>query len=415
MSNKQGKSWDSAYEWQTVTLLTIGFGLVGLDRMIIAPLFPVMMKDLNLNYQDLGYISAVLAITWGIFSILMGGLSDKFGRRKVLVVATVMFSLFAGLSGLAIGLTSLLIFRAVMGAFEGAFTPTAIAATQEASKVSRRGFNMGLQQSMFPLLGLGFGPILATQLLNVVPSWHWVFVIVSVPGLVIAFLLNKVIREPEHISQAAEKRPWVEIFRYRNVTLATVSIFGVMSCVFVIGAMMPNYLTDYLKLTIGEMGFIVSAIGFGGFLGEMVVPALSDRFGRKAAIIGSFICSIGLLILFMNIGPEPILLFTLLFLVALFTFGSLCLLAGPITTESVHPALIASAVSIPIGVGEIFGGGVMPAIAGYVAQNYGIEKILYIPLIGLGLCIIVSCFIRETAPIKVGKIQNKLCEETVSM
>jgi hypothetical protein len=45
--------WDTSYEWKAVTLLGLGFGLVGLDRWIIAPLFPFMMKDLNLNYQDL--------------------------------------------------------------------------------------------------------------------------------------------------------------------------------------------------------------------------------------------------------------------------------------------------------------------------------------------------------------------------
>jgi len=45
--------WDTSYEWKVVTLLGLGFGLVGLDRWIIAPLFPAMMKDLGLGYQQL--------------------------------------------------------------------------------------------------------------------------------------------------------------------------------------------------------------------------------------------------------------------------------------------------------------------------------------------------------------------------
>src|SRR6266853_1350286 len=40
---------DTSYEWKAVTLLGLGFGLVGLDRWIIAPLFPFMMKDLHLS------------------------------------------------------------------------------------------------------------------------------------------------------------------------------------------------------------------------------------------------------------------------------------------------------------------------------------------------------------------------------
>ena len=50
------KAWDTSYEWKAVTLLGLGFGLVGLDRWIIAPLLPSIMKDLNLNQQDAGTI-----------------------------------------------------------------------------------------------------------------------------------------------------------------------------------------------------------------------------------------------------------------------------------------------------------------------------------------------------------------------
>lgn len=282
------RSWDPAYERRAVALLAVGFGLVGLDRWIIAPLFPVMMQDLGLSYQDLGTITAVLAITWGIFSIITGGLSDRIGRRKVFIPAIIAFSVLAGFTGLAGGLGALLVIRAIMGVFEGAFTPTSIAATSEASKPSRRGFNMGVQQSLFALLGLGFGPIVATQLLVVVPSWHWVFVIVALPGLVVAYLLHRVIREPAHTDRSAaarpngvERRPWREIFLYRNVVLGTLALFGVFACIFVISALVPSYLTDYIGLSIPQMGFVTSAIGFGGFVGYVLVPAVSDRLGAS--------------------------------------------------------------------------------------------------------------------------------------
>ena len=56
---------DKNYELQVVILLTLGFGLVGLDRWIIAPLFPAMMPDLGLNYQDLGNLIGALGLAWG--------------------------------------------------------------------------------------------------------------------------------------------------------------------------------------------------------------------------------------------------------------------------------------------------------------------------------------------------------------
>src|SRR2546426_1239673 len=165
--------WDTSYEWKAVTLLGFGFGLVGLDRWIIAPLFPFMMRDLNLGYQDLGNVVGALGLLWGVFAIISGRLSDTIGHRKVLIPALVLFSLLSGLSALATGFFNLLFIRALMGVMEGSYCPTSFAATAAASEPRRRGLNQGLQQSTFALFGLGFGPIIATQLLQVVPSWRW--------------------------------------------------------------------------------------------------------------------------------------------------------------------------------------------------------------------------------------------------
>ncbi|MCM3729544.1 MFS transporter [Neobacillus cucumis] len=402
------KVHDHSYEWKAILLLSIAFGLVGLDRWIISPLFPVMMEDLNLNYQDLGNITAILAISWGIFSILLGGISDKIGRRKILIPSMLAFSLLAGLSGLAGGLMSLLLIRAMMGVFEGAFTPVSIASTQEASNPKRRGFNMGLQQSAFVLFGLGLGPIFATQLLKIVPSWHWVFVLVSIPGFIVAFLLYKVIKEPEHVQlnkketkEVMKKIEWKDLFKHRNVWLCMFGLFGVMTALFVISAMIPNYLTDYLQLSISEMGFVTSAVGFGGFIGALVLPGISDKLGRKPVLMTALLVAIGMILLFMNTGANAALLFPLLFIIAGCIFGCLTMLAGPVTTESVPPALVASAAGIPIGAGEIFGGGVSPVIAGFVAQNYGIEHILLISIVGLIVSLVISVFLIETAPAKM--------------
>lgn len=398
------KNYSSSYEWKAILLLSLGFGLVSLDRWIIAPLFPTMMKDLHLNYQDLGNITAVLALTWGVSSVFLGGLSDKLGRRKVLIPAIIGFSLLTGLSGIATGLTSLLLLRGFMGFFEGGYTPTSIALTQEASKESRRGLNIGIQQCTFALIGLGFGPIIATQLLKVVPSWHWVFVVSSIPGLVLAYLLYRVIREPEFIQKPVEqmeKRSWAEIFKFKNIILCMVGLFGLMSCFFVIGAMIPNYLTDYLKLSVSDMGFVTSAVGFGGFAGALLIPYISDRVGRKPVLMASFFIAIISLLAFTQTSTNLFLLFILLFIMACCTFGNIVMLAAIVSVESVPAVLAASAAGIPIGAGEIFGGGAAPAIAGFVAQNYGIQNTLYIGLVGLVVSIVISVFLKETAPIKV--------------
>ncbi|WP_442113870.1 MFS transporter [Pseudomonas sp. NUPR-001] len=395
--------FDKQYEWKAVALLAIGFGLVGLDRFIILPLYPVMMRDLGLDYQDLGNISAALALAWGLSSIFMGRLSDRIGRRKIIIPSVILFSLLAGFSGLATGVGALLLIRAVMGVAEGAFTPTSIAATAEASHPSRLGMNIGIQQAFFPLLGLGLAPIIATQLLLVVPSWRWVFVLVSVPGFFLAWALYKVLREP--ITEGAVKdaghgigADWRAVLRYRNVQLNLAGMFCMLTCLFVSSVMLPNYLTDYLQLGMQQMGFVMSAIGFGGFCGMLLMPTLSDRLGRKPVALISCVATAGALWLMIHTGAEPMKLFLLLFATTFFNFSMICMIVGPLTSESVPPALLSTATGLVVGIGEVFGGGVAPALAGYIAQHYGIEKTLYLALTGAVLGLVVAASLRETAP-----------------
>jgi predicted MFS family arabinose efflux permease len=397
------KSWDSAYEWKAVLTVSLAFGLVGLDRFILPPLFPSMMKDLPLTYQDLGNLVGALGIAWGVSAIIVGGLSDRLGRRKVLVPAVVLFSLLSVGSGMATSLVGLLLMRAVMGAAEGAVAPTGVAVAIEASHPTRRGMNNGIFQCTISLFGGAIGPILATQLLQFT-TWRKVFWLVGIPGLFVAAVLWFVIKEPATSAVSGAGReptraPLSRIFQHRNVPLAMVSLLCAMTGIFVLSAVMPNYLVDYLKLTGPQMGFVTSAIGFGGALGQLGLLTVSDSIGRRTTTLVSFIVAAVFLWLFIHTGGGNLaMLFGLLFVAAMFNFGALAILAGPIPAEAAPVGLIATAAGIVIGAGEIFGGGVAPSIAGAIAQNAGIQYTLYFALGGQVLGLVLSLFLRETAP-----------------
>jgi predicted MFS family arabinose efflux permease len=397
--------WDVAYEWKAVALLAVSFGLVGLDRMVLAPLFPFMMKDLRLTYQDLGNLVGILGVFWGLSAFLMGGLSDRLGRKRVLVPCIVLFSLLSWLSGVATGLVSLLAIRSVMGLAEGAVASTGVAVCTEASYPPRRGVNQGIFQCCFALLGSALAPIVATQMLTFT-TWRNVFLLAGVPGLIVAILVALTIREPDTIGKpkagGVQRARLRDSFKHRNVPLGMVGLLCAMTGVFVMGAMMPTYLVDYLKLTPTQMGFVASAIGFGGFLGQFSLPAASDLVGRKMAVLGAFVLAAIFLWTFAHTGAANLtLLFVLLFGAALFNFGALAVIAGPLAAEAAPIGLISSVAGMIIGVGEVFGGGVAPSIAGAIAQNYGLQYILYFALAGQLAGLVIALFLRETAPGKV--------------
>ena len=231
------------------------------------------------------------------------------------------------------------------------------------------------------------------------PSWREVFLIVAIPGFILAYLLRRVLRDAPVLAVAQLEKPrWSEVVRSRNVLLGAGCLFCTMSCIFVLGAMVPNYLIDHLHLPPVTMGLVMSGMGWGGFLGEFMVAGISDRIGRRPATALAFVGAGVSTWFFAHTSADPWLLFGWLSATAFFALGLTSILAGPIASEAVRPALMSSSVGVVAGAGEIFGGGVAPVIAGFVAQSYGIAQIFWIPLVGLCFGLFLSLMLRETAP-----------------
>ena len=399
------KGWDTSYEWKIILILSLTFGLVGLDRFILPVLFPAFMDELGLSYEDLGNLVGILAVFWGISAFAMGFLSDRVGRRKVLIPAVIVFSLMSAFSGMAGGLVGLLVIRAVMGLAEGPVASIGVAVAVEASHPKRRGMNNGIFQCMISLFGNAIGPIIATQLL-LVTAWRTVFMLVGIPGLIMATVMFFLVREPAHHAAGAApiaRTKFVDLFRHRNVPLAMLTLMCAMGGVFVLAAMAPSYLTDFLKLTPQQMGVVFSAVGFGGAIGQFAMPTVSDFIGRKLATLISYILAAVFTYLFARAGADSLsTLFWLLFFASLFNFSALAILAGPIAAEAAPLGMVASVAGLVIGAGEIFGGGVAPAIAGRIAATSGIDQVFTFTISSLILGFLIALFLKETAPRKTG-------------
>jgi len=389
---------DSAYEFKAVGVLALGLGMVGLDRFIINPLFPVMQKELGLDYQDLGMISAALALTWGFASIVSGRITDRLGPARVLVPAMVIFSLLVATTGFATGLVSLLVIRSVMGLAEGAYLPASIVATVNASKPERIGLNVGLQQMAQPVVGLGLGPVIAVGLLKVMPSWHYVFAAVAVPGLLLAFVMARVLRNAPRAAPLPREAPtqWRSVLTHRAVLINTATMLCYLTCLITLSAFMPNYLTDHIKLSLDQMGLVLSGQGVGSLVGMVIIPALSDKFGRKPLLLIALIVEVVALWVLPSIGAEPLKLFAILFIITFMNAGAIAITVGPLTSASVPAPLAASATGVVVGVGEIVGGALSPAMAGALAHQMGITVIPVIALIATVFgAAIVAIGVRE--------------------
>jgi MFS family permease len=387
-----------------VAVLALGFGLVGIDRFLITTLFPVIARDLHLDYGDIGVITGALAIAWGIAALFVGNLSDRIGRRRVLTASLVVFSLLIGASGLATGLIGLIAVRVVMGIADGAYTPASIAGTLAASGPGRRGFNIGIQQMMLPLFGLGLAPLIVAGALRYI-DWRWIFLVFVLPGLAVARAVWLVVPDPP-TTPAASRKPenatavtavlaaWKAVLGYTNVRIAALLMLCWLTCLITTSAFLPNYLVDYLKLPLPQMGTVMSAIGLGATVGTFLLASLSDRLGRKPVLALSAAGALLSLVLLANTGAHVGSLFAALFFVHFFNNALITLTVGPLCSEAVPVALMATASGLVIAVGELFGGGIAPVLVGRLAQRLGIEQILKLPIAMLGVGLLLCLTIR---------------------
>lgn len=416
MAEATQSRWDTNYEWKVVLLLALGFGLVGMDRFVINALWNTIAQDTGLDPGAIGNLAGLTAVAWGAFAIVFGRLADRWGHRKILLWSIILFSLLGGVTGLATGMVFFIVVRTMLGSMEGAYTPTSFAAVAVASKPSRRGLNQGLQQCGVSLLGLALAPIVATQLLNAGLSWRMVFIVIALPGFIVAAFVWKVLKEPKD-TQGAEALGVIEDtstpsvgemlvsylgpLKSYNIVVCTIALLGAMCGLFTLAAMVPVYLENFIQLDIAQMGVVTSAIGFGGFFGQFSWPGLSDKIGRKPVCIIGFAAAAICVYWFIQIGGGISALFFPLFLTSFFCFGNIALITGPIATESAPVGLVAASIGLVVGVGEIFGGGLGPIMGSFVIPNYGFVGPLYVALIGMGIGFVASLFLRETAPIKV--------------
>jgi MFS family permease len=392
------------YMLALLIVLTLGNGIVGFDRQTVAYLAPFIVADLHLSNEQVGWTSSALSIAIALSSFFGSQLADRSGKRKlVLVVCTLLFSLLSGVSGLATTFVMLLAARFALGATEGPIVPISQTMILHASSPKWRGFNMGFMQMVGAFGIAGFvGPRVATQL-GATYGWQSAMFLSIIPGLIVAVLMMLLIR-PDARATPAEAKPkqslaadFAELLKIPNMR-ASLAIAGLITAWLVIqSTFLVLFLTQVKGLTPVAAGGVVSYGGFAGLAGGLLFPALSDRIGRKPVLLlGSLAAALGPVAMLLLPG-DPVLLSVAMFLGWL-PLGIAPLYCATVPSESVSPALVTTAVGLSMGFAELFGGVILPPIAGRAADAFGLDAVFQI-CIGLALAsALAALFLKETAP-----------------
>jgi MFS family permease len=399
---KTSRLW--SYENGLVLMMSLLNGIVALDRTAVSFLSPYIVPEFHLSNTQLGLLASGLSVTIAGSGFLLASLADGTGRRKPIMIAMlVLFSLFSAVSGLATGFTMLLAARCILGVAEGPLAPIGQSVIALESSEHRRGLNMGIMLNLgAALIGGGVGPIVSTHLAEAF-GWRSAFFVSAVPGLILAGVLMIWLRRPTEPPRSAPeaKIPGgtgvLSLLGSRNILLCLV-ISGLYSAWLIVqGVFLPIYLVRVDGLAPTTMGFVVAATSLTVAAGGMVVPAISDRIGRKPALAA--VCFIGMippLAVLLIHGPTWLL--TLALIVGNIGGGAGPLYVAVVPTESAPARHAATAVAISLASGEIIGGVLGPTAAGRAADIVGAGAPFWICAACAGVCGLLALLLTETAP-----------------
>jgi len=391
------------YENGLLVLLGFTFGIVFFERNAIGPLAAYIIKDLSLNQTEVGLLGSTLSFAWALSAFVIGAWSDRSGVRKpFLLVSVVVFSLCSALSGLAGTFMLLLLARFVMGFAEGPFLPICFSIMNVESSPKRRGVNAGLMQNFFAsLLGTTVAPLVLPWLADQY-GWRTAFYLSAIPGLLCAFFIWQFVREPKpaaevSVAVAAPKPGLFDMLKQRNILVCSgISVF--MISWYLVGIIfLPVFFNVVKGMAPDVAGQVVAPMGIATMICGFIVPAISDRIGRKPAmIIFTFIGIVTPVAALYFTGPQWML--SLLLLIGWTASGSFAVFMGVIPSETVPKALAASSMGLVVGAGEIVGGVLSPTISGWIADQTSLVAHMVVMIV-CALCGgLLSLFLRETAP-----------------
>ena len=370
-----------SYENRIVLLMALTFGCLFFDRLALNFLMPYVSADLKLTNTQIGLLAGILSLAWAFSSFFSSAWAETNNKKKtVFIIAVFVFSCCSFSSGLAVTFTGLLIARMIMGFAEGPVIPLAQNFVERESSQGRLGLNTGLLQAVGSAL---FGSILAPVILVQIAEnmgWRTAFYVAGVPGLLMGilswFLIKKSTAENIVTQENDKGLNLKELWSYNNIRWGLAVACCVFGWWFATLPFISTYFVNQQGMTGDKMGKTMGLLGVSGLISSILVPSLSDKFGRKKIII--IFSLIGALYPFAVYYLNSSILHLPLMFLTYFMMGLIPIAAAVIPSESVPERLKAKAIGLITAVGEIVGGVIVPAVAGMLSDKYDPSAFLWI-------------------------------------
>ena len=279
-----------AYSRYVLGLLFVVYIFNFIDRQILAILLDPIKAELGVSDTAMGFLTGfAFAIFYTVAGIPIARLADRGNRRSIIAVGLAVWSLMTAVCGLAQNFLQLALARIGVGVGEAAASPPSHSLISDYFPPERRATAISIYNS-----GITFGVMLGFLIggwINEFFNWRVAFMVVGLPGVVLAVVVRLTIREPprghsevgpvdtttDTLGDVARFLLGLRSFRLFAIGtgLAAFSAYG-------FGAWVPAFLGRVHGMGSGEIGTWVGLEnGIGGAVGAILGGVLADRLGRR--------------------------------------------------------------------------------------------------------------------------------------
>ncbi|WP_395109966.1 MFS transporter [Actinomadura sp. SCN-SB] len=386
--------------WLVLGLLTAFWGLVGLNRLGISYLFPVIIPEFGMTYTQASLLISGTSLAWAFSSWLAGWLSDRHGRRAVLIPGAALACVSTAAMGGTWNFWSMFVVREFVGLGDGVGWPNAQAVLAAEFPAKRRALVQSIFTAGYPLFGSVLGAVIITRMADAF-GWRPVWPIIGGVFLLVVLGLYVVMREPA-LPAGKEERPGLlealKVVRNRRVVALMIVQSGALGWLQVSVAFNAVFLTDARGLSLVDAGSVLAVFGLATLTGTLVLPTVSDYIGRRTMLVAAGLAS-GAFLTFYVLGGFGVVMSAALLAASGFFQGVLIPLGSATCVVEQVPARIqATAMGAVNFAGVIIGTTLLPIIGGQLGDRLGLTAPMLLAAGAVVVAGLAAMSVQETAP-----------------
>ncbi len=278
------------YRWYVLTVLVVVYVFNFIDRSVLGILVEPIRAELGVSDTMMGFLGGfAFAAFYTFMGIPIARMADRGVRRNIISVCLALWSGATALCGLAQNFVQLLLARIGVAVGEAGGSPPSHSMISDLFPADRRGTALAIYA-----LGIPIGTMLGNLgggWLTEYFDWRTAFIVVGLPGILLAVLVRFTVREPERgaaegIALTPEDAPPVmEVFQYlwSKKSFRYMSIAGALHA-FVgngIGYWIPAMFNRSHDLSSAQMGTALFWLGFASIAGTFLGGYLGDKLGAR--------------------------------------------------------------------------------------------------------------------------------------